>query len=345
MDLFEESALDTTVAVAQSLATRAGLPAAFAAVIALIDAIEGGRWRAGPLDAAFAELAGADRPDLVAAVETLIGAGVVLEANGNHRLAPHVRQLLARRGDASTSQPAAELAELSELLAPHAAIVVAVVADPPRAVAEIVKGLGRSVAILSDRADLHAVRDAWLRDDVVAIAPTERLWISPVSRVPVRLVACLDVASAGETIALLRRHHRVAVWRAPVARRPRVAPPAVLEPLVYTIWNGLRTPSPAVRVVALRGTGAEVEWAGTAVAAAHGLPLVRAAGKDFASLRAALTAPESVAALDDLGELAPLPAAAIGALLAQTTSIVMVSGDDLPGPVAELPVIDLTGRS
>ena len=336
VDLFAESALDTTVAIAQSLTTRVGLPPDLAAAIALVDAIEGGRWRAGTLEDAFGELAGADRSALVAAIETLIHAGVVLETGGRHALAPEVRELLAVRDEGTTTRPATELAELAQLLGPHAAVVVAVVADPVSAIAEIEEGLGRSVAILSDRADVRELRDAWLRDEVVAVAPIERLWISAASRVPARVVACLDEGSAGETIALLRRHRRVAVWQPAVARGPRSAPPVGMESLVYTMWNGLRTPTPAIRVAALNGTPTNIERTAAAVAAAHGLPLTRVTGSDFDSVRAALTKNDTVVLLDGVAGLPPLHAAAIAALLAQTGSIVMIAGTDLPTQIATI---------
>jgi hypothetical protein len=152
-----------------------------------------------------------------------------------------------------------------------------------------------------------------------------------VAAIPARLAIAVDAASAGEALARLRdtRDATLLMLRPVEHIGPRAPVLAALQPLISTTWKDMRVDAPAHRVVALAG---DALAAAHAVAAGHGVPLVRvdvAVSGGVAQTREAL-ATHRVVWLDGTAALSPIAAAALAALIAQAAGIVLVDAGAVP---------------
>jgi hypothetical protein len=345
-----EGGVEATANLAARLRAAAGLEPGLAALVAVLDAMERAHWPHVPLGELVARTPAAERAALEDALALAIATGLVIEREAGVALDPAT--LPARRGRAPELPPRGRSVEgrgeggelAARLAAPGAAVVLT---GTTSAVADALTG---PVYLLAPDASGLAgpVRDAWLRGAAVAIdaddAPLD--WIAALARIPVRLAIGVDARRAGEALAHLRRHREADLWQ-PAPHVPSVAQapvPLALEPLVSTVWNGIRIARPSVRLAALRGPPTEVVGAASAIAAGTGVPLHEAHARALGELQLGLASP--VVFVHGADELDELEAHAVAALLGRATGLVLLAtAGALPAAFSPELVIDLGGAA
>ena len=351
MDEFADTSRVAVAAeTARKLVERSGLSVAGAAILAVIDAMESARAPSVPLEELIARVPGVDRGELELELALLVRAGVIVDRDGGVSLAPDAWRSLVRApfdlpGNAEVVSGGGVAGELARLLvAPRAAVVVAGddLAASRRAGEEAVTG-ALLVAAAPDRA---LVREAWLRGfPLLCEAGADLDAIDAISWIPARLAIVVSDERAGGVLARLRRVREAVAWRrvdTRGARTPVMA--AELEPLVATSWNGVRIPTPSVRIAALRGTDAQIAEAADAVAAGHGAARARRldASGGLAAVRAGLLAGAAVALIAGAEKLDELAAAALATLLARISGVVLFAvGAPLPARLAAAIELDV----
>jgi len=329
----EPSVIEETGAVADELRARTGLSPAAALIVAVFAAIEAGRWPGEDVAGTIGEAFEVPRDAVLAEIVALVEAGIV--QRDRLVLAAASRAALAgRRNDLGPGVMYTQ-GRATSALAAGAAIVVAG-GDPRTRFATIRDAAPESIVLCdADRASgdalAEAARDAWLRGALVAIeaGPGELAWIAGVAAIPARLAIAVDAASAGEALARVRavRDATLMMLRPVEQLGPRAAVPAALQPLISTTWKDMHVDAPAHRVVALAGDALAVAHA---VAAGHGVPLVRVdVAAALAQVRDAL-ATHRVVWLDGTAALSPIAAAALAAMIAQAAGLVLVDAGAVP---------------
>jgi hypothetical protein len=350
-----------TAALARTLVARAGLPAAHAALVAALDAIDRGEWPAVPL--AILRAATPAPADFDVAVADLRRHGViepgatseatlVLSARGRAALAdpppprPHARWIEAR--------PPGPVAPSIDALTADAAVVVATAAARDDRHAAILAATTGELAVLDAAAAtsielIDLAVDAWLRGVTIVVTLDDEAtpWLDALAAVPARLVVSAPPRRLGELLARLRRV-RVAVPLRPTpppttAARPDLPP--TLRPLVGSAWAGLDAGAPTVRLARLAGPAAARAAAAVAVAAARARPHVvvdRATPGWFAIARDAAI-DGAVVLVDGDGAIDEPEALALCGLTLEADATTLFADHDLPPAVAQLtPRLDLT---
>jgi hypothetical protein len=331
----EPSVIEETGAIGDELRVRTGLSAVGALIVAVFAAIEAGRWPNEDVVGTIGEAFEIPRDAVLAEVIALVELGIV--QRDRLVLAAATRAALAgRRNDLGPGVMYTQGRGTSTLEV-GAAIVVA--GGDPRARFATIRDAAPASIVLCDMdrvsvdALVEAARDAWLRGGLVAIeaGSGELAWIPHVAAIPARIAIAVDAASAGEALARLRdmRDATLMMLRPVEQIGPRAAVPPALQPLISTTWKDMRVDAPAHRVVALAGDALP---AAHAVAAGHGVPLVRvdvAAMGGISQTREAL-ATHRVVWLDGTAALSAVAAAAVAALIAGSAGLVLVDADAVP---------------
>jgi hypothetical protein len=352
VDEFAElSRVAVAAETARMLVERGGLSVAGAAIVAVIDAMESARVPSVPVQELIGRVPGVDRAELEVELALLSRTGVIVESDGGLSLDPRARRSiggapidLPRDAELVTGGGAA--GALARVLADPRAAVVVIGDDVDASVRAVAQAVTGTLLVLP-APDPALVREAWLRGYRVLLTDGAGLdAIDAIAWIPARLVVLASDERAGGVLARLRRVREAVAWRAGaeprVARAPVMGP--ALEPLVATSWNGVRIPTPSLRIAALHGTEAQIDEAADAVAAGHGAPRAHRinASSGLAAVRAGLLAGPAVALIVRAGTLDELAAVALATLIARISGVVLFAvGTPLPASLAAVIQLDV----
>jgi hypothetical protein len=340
-------AVTAAAQLATELAAGTGLSPAGAAIVAVIDAMERAQWPTVPLDALLAGTPHLDRSELERELAVLVAARIIDDTSGGLRLDAGARELL---GGGTLELPARSRvvpgqgrghADLARLLGRPRAAVVVTGGTPDDRLAAIEQASASPIVVMTAPSATNA-RDIWLRDGLIAVEAGEQVaWLAAVAAMPVRFAVGVAERRAGELLALARLGGREPqLWRVPASEpRQRAPVPDVLEPLIVSVWNGVRVAGCPYRVAGLRGSPARLAAAGPALAAGLGGRCAEVAvDMPGGTVRArdAFAARPGVVVLVGCARLDAIRAHAIAALISSAPPLVAVIVDgELPEIIAQ----------